>query len=412
MRMDIWVLEIGEPLPLEKDVRLHRYGQFTRFLAERGHNVTWWTSSFSHAPKQHFAEKDQDVDYHGVTLRMIRGPGYGRNVSLARIRHNRHFAQRFKEMAVSARKPDIIISPIPIIEAAHEAVTFARENKIPIVTDIRDLWPDELRDRAPKPLRWLGRLMLTNAYRNMKFVCENVDGIMGVSQSYIDYGLKFAERERTRNDFLFPLGYSAKPVAEADVQKGLEWAAEIGLRDDHFVVAFFGTIGHFFDLETVIAAARILEKEFPIQFVLGGAGSELERYKKLAQDVRSVFFPGWLDAPKIAAVMRLAKVGLAPYRKDANMALPNKPFEYMAGKLPIVSSIQRELPELLREHRCGLTYRADSPHELAQALRQLNASESERAAMGERGHRLFQERFATEKIFADVMAHLEKVRCR
>ena len=37
--MKVWILEIGEPLPLEKDVRLLRYGQFSKWLAKQGDDV-------------------------------------------------------------------------------------------------------------------------------------------------------------------------------------------------------------------------------------------------------------------------------------------------------------------------------------------------------------------------------------
>lgn len=50
--MKLWFTEIGEPLPNEKDVRLHRYGMLTKALAALGHDVVWWTSSFSHAVKK------------------------------------------------------------------------------------------------------------------------------------------------------------------------------------------------------------------------------------------------------------------------------------------------------------------------------------------------------------------------
>ncbi|HYH79436.1 MAG TPA: glycosyltransferase family 4 protein [Longimicrobium sp.] len=404
--LKIWILEIGEPLPMETDVRMKRYGQLSQFLASRGHDVTWWASSFSHTPKQHFSATDQDVDHQGVRLRLIRGPGYRRNVSLARIWHNQHFARRFAERAPTCEEPDLIIAPIPTIEAAAEAVRFANRNDIAILTDIRDLWPDEITGRVPGPLRPFARLALSRAYRQMSYVCRNVDGIMGVSNSYIDYGLKFAGRARGELDFFVPLGYSGRPVEPRKLEEALTWCKDKGVRDDAFVICFFGKIGHFFDLETVIEAARRLgtdlPKERPVQFVLGGDGSELERFKVLGKGIPSVLFLGWLDAPKIAAVMQLSKAGLAPYRRDANMTLPNKPFEYMAGGLPLISSIQRELPELLERHRCGLTYRADSVAGLCAAIRSLYENEPGRAELGARARRLFEDRFQTETIFADL----------
>ncbi len=404
--MKIWILEIGEPLPLEKDVRLHRYGLFSRALAQAGHTVTWWTSSFSHAPKTHFAEHDQDLVIDDVHLKMIRGPGYTRNVSLARIRHNQHFAQRFRELAPTMERPDLILSPIPIIEAAKEAVAFARARKIAVLTDIRDLWPEELRDRAPRPLRWFARLLLTRAYRSMAYVCQNVTGIMGIAETYLQYGLHFAGRSLGPNDLFFPLGYSKQSVAPEKLQEALAWCAEQGLRETRFNICFFGTIGQFFDLDTVIAAARKLPE---MQFIIAGTGSDLERVRALGSECKNVLFPGWLDAPKIQAVMRLSKVGLAPYRRGANMALPNKPFEYMAGGLPLLSSIARELPELLSKYECGRSYQANSVDELCTQLKWFAANPEARVRMGQNAARLLDEQFATEKVFARIEQELVRI---
>lgn len=403
------MLEIGEPLPIETDARLHRYGQFTQYLAQRGHDVIWWTSSFSHAAKRQVVERDELRQCFGVQVQFIRGPGYGRNISLARIRHNRHFASRFNELAPAKPVPDLIIAPVPIIEAAAAAVSFGRRRNVPVLADIRDMWPDELRDRAPRGLRWLGRMLLFRSFQNMRYVCREATGIMAVSRRFMEYGLSFAERDEGPNDLLFPLGYSGQPISPEALNRSLQWCRELGLREDRFIVAFFGTIGEYFALETVIKAARTLRKEFPLQIVLAGDGGKRAYFKELAKDVPEVLFPGWLDAPKIAAVMKMAKVGLAPYRRDANMTLPNKPFEYMAGALPIVSSIQAELPAILREANCGITYDADSVQQLADALRKLYSDEELRRMMGLRARQLFESRFTSESVFDSAAAHMARV---
>lgn len=406
--MKIWITEIGEPLPLETNVRLHRYGQFSRWLAEHGHDVTWWTSSFSHAPKKHFVNSDQDFDYYGAKVRFIKGPGYEKNISYARIKHTKHFARRFYELAKNYEKPDIIISPVPTIDVAKSAVAYGLENNVPVITDIRDRWPDELRDLAPKPFRWLARLLLFRSYNSMKWVCKNVVGIMGVSHNDIEFGLQFAGRPQSPNDCFFPLGYSAKSLVKDRLDEGRMWCDEQGIgTDPHtFVVCFFGTIGKFFDLTTVITAAQKLSNEFPIQFIIGGKGSSLSRFKKMARNVPNVMFPGWLNGPQIAAVMERSHVGLAPYAKDAKMSMPNKPFEYMAGGLPVVSSIHGELEDIIKSNNCGKTYQADSVDELCHILRNYHDNPEIQKEMGHNARLLLEKDFDTEKVFKRVNEHL------
>lgn len=411
--MNIWVLEIGEPLPVEKDVRLHRYGQFTKYLAAKGNQVTWWTSSFSHAPKINVVDKNQDIIVDGVQIKFIYSPGYKKNVSWARITHNKKFAQSFyakaQEEIKSGTKPDLIISPIPIIEAAERAIKFGKENNIPVITDIRDLWPDEIVNLSPKFLRPIAKLLLRKAYGSMKYVCQNARGIMGVSQAYLAYGLKFAGRPQNQNDLLFPLGYSQEKYSDPEMLQGRLWRKELNLDMHAFKICFFGTIGRFFDLETVIKAAQVLEKEFPVLFILGGHGSHLEYYKKLANNTKSVLFTGWLKGPQISAIMEVSHAGIAPYKSDAKMSLPNKPFEYMAGGLPIISSIQGELKNWLTKFNCGITYKANSVEDLCQAVRTLQRQEAVRNMMSKNARKLLEEHFSMEIVFARTLEHFKNI---
>lgn len=407
MNKRIWVLEIGEPLPLEENVRLHRYGQFTHFMAEQGMDVTWWTSSFSHAPKQHFVDEDCVKDYGKAKIQFIKGPGYPRNVSFARIKHNHHFAQRFLELAETYQRPDVIIAPIPTVNIAKAAVEFGKKHNIPVILDIRDLWPDELVDILPKPMRWMGRILLNGSFKAMTETCQKCDGIMGVSNDFIEYGLKFAGRKRGSQDFLFPLGYSAKSLPESDQKAGLQWFKETYGEEKIFTVCFIGTIGRFFDLSTVIAAAKKLPE---VRFVLAGHGSHLDHFKKEAEGVSNVSFPGWIKGPQIFALMKNSHIGLAPYMKGANMTLPNKPFEYMAGGLPIVSSLTGDMQDLINQYDFGKSYQADQVDELVQAIQSLKNNEEDRMIKGRNSRKLLEERFATEKVFESTLNFLKNVK--
>jgi glycosyltransferase involved in cell wall biosynthesis len=242
----------------------------------------------------------------------------------------------------------------------------------------------------------------------MRRICRDSTGIIAVSESFLDYGLRFANRGKGKNDGVFPLGYTDAPVEEDKIMEARQFWQNQGIDESSFVCCFFGTIGKFFDLETVIRVAEILSMEFPIKFVLCGNGTSLPYYKKLAAGRDFVLFPGWMDAPRIAALMEMASVGLAPYAKNARMSLPNKPFEYFAGGLPVVSSIQGELKQILADNDCGRTYHADSVEELCNTLRTLHADESLRKTMGIRARQLFSREFSIEGISKKLEEHLAR----
>jgi glycosyltransferase involved in cell wall biosynthesis len=187
---------------------------------------------------------------------------------------------------------------------------------------------------------------------------------------------------------------------------GLGIAADPG----EFLVCFFGTIGRQFDLETVIMAARRLEggaRRF--RFVLCGSGDMLPHYRKLAGDITSVAFPGWVGAAEIWTLMRIARAGLAPYRNsiDFRLSLPNKTIEYLSAGLPLVSSLTGELERLLEAHGCGVTYTEGDAESLAATLVELYDHRAGLETMAANALELYQGRFTAERIYNELCVYLE-----
>ena len=326
-------------------------------------------------------------------------------MSLRRVWHEAHFARAWWQQAEEATPPDIVLTPIPTLDVARRAVSYGLRHSVPVLVDIRDEWPEEFVDLAPSVLRPLARLALAPKFRDAGFICRNATGIIGTGRRHLEYGLRYAGRNARRADAVIPFGYPDGPhVESAEMAAARRWWRELGIDTSTFIVCFFGTIGRFFDLDTVIEAATRLNDEGHFQFVLCGEGSEKKRLSRAARKVRSVLFPGWIDAPRIAALMDMASAGLCPYKVGARMALPNKPIEYLAGSLPIVSSLTGEVAELLEETGCGLTYQADSAVDLVSALRRLHSDVEGRQRMGARGRALFEKEFRLQ-VVADRLLH-------
>jgi glycosyltransferase involved in cell wall biosynthesis len=326
------------------------------------------------------------------------------------MRHQAAFAERFYAAAQELPAPDLLIAPIPTVEAAERAVAYARERGSASVVDVRDRWPEELVRLAPRVARPLARRLAASLYDKARFACRNADGIVGVSDGEVAYGLGLAGRERTERDACFPLGYSLDQLeAQRGAASAPEWIDALGLEPGAVVGSFVGTIGRYFDLDTVIGAVECLRRDLPVQVVLAGSGSSLARVRRAARGSAGVLFPGWISGPQIAALLARSDFALAPYRADATMSFPNKPFEYMACSLPIVSSLRGPLEALLAERRCGLTYRADSVDELCACIRTLARDPDERRAMGARGRQLLLERFESEVVFRRAEEHLQRI---
>jgi glycosyltransferase involved in cell wall biosynthesis len=398
--MKIWFVEIGEPLPVEENVRLHRYGLFSKYLAAKGHDVTLWTSTFSHAPKKNFFNEDTIKIIDGVKINFLYGDGYKKNISFARINHQKNFAKKaFNKMSNDNEKPDIIITGIPTIEGASMVKEFSIKNNVPYIVDFRDFWPDDLVNLLPKPLRFFGKILLTGSYKSVEKVVRSSSFIMGSSKKLVDYAGGFSEKSVSKDKYVMPHGYPEIILSEHQIQQGIKFWNEMGINSNTFNVCFFGTIGNFFNFDTVINAIRDNNELRQINFVLCGNGSKKDYYQNLAYGLDNVLFPGWVNQEQIISLMKISKVGLAPYIESENFELPNKVFEYMAGELAVVSSLGGSFKTLLSKNSFGYSYNPDSIEEFSEKLLNMYSYHDKSIKMAKSAHELFIKKFRQTIIF-------------
>jgi glycosyltransferase involved in cell wall biosynthesis len=412
--MRVWLATIGEPVPVSegsKD-RLHRTGQFAHLLADREHEVVWWTSTFNHFQKSHLFEEDTTLrSSERLEIRLLHGCGYRRNVSPARFRDHYQIGRKFAAMIEKEPIPDVIVAALPTIELSAFSAEYGRRHGIPVVVDIRDLWPDIFVDVVPSPARWAARLALGPLFRRTRAALSRCTSIIGVSEGYLDWGLRYADRQRRETDAVFPLGYSRPVRSEADFRDASASLVARGVDPRKTICWFVGMFGRTYDLLTVIEAARVLQarEAQDIQFVLSGQGDDYEKLLHEARGLPNVVFTGWINAPQIAWLMGAAKIGLMAYAKGAPQGYPNKLFEYMAAGIPIVSCLLGETESLLRDGDCGLTYQPQDARELVAAVESLAGDEARRRQMARNCLRLFETRFQAEKIYDEMIVHLERL---
>src|SRR5574341_243598 len=141
--MNVWLIQIGETLPLVSNIRKLRTALLADKLITKGHSVLWWASAFDHLQKKWISKQETEVKIsNNFTIKLLKGIGYKRNVSIRRFIDHRIIAKRFRELVSAESRPDIIVASLPSHDLAYEAVMYANKNNIPIIVDIRDPWPD------------------------------------------------------------------------------------------------------------------------------------------------------------------------------------------------------------------------------------------------------------------------------
>ena len=120
--------------------------------------------------------------------------------------------------------------------------------------------------------------------------------------------------------------------------------------------------------------------------------------KTLGVGARVTFIP-WVPYEEKERLSSQASMGVITYLPYANntSCLPNKLFDYMLVKLPVIASNFPLYKEVVEPNRCGLIVDPSKPEEIAQAMEYLIEHPDEARAMGDNGRRAVLERYNWEK---------------
>lgn len=414
--MHVWLITVGEPLPIDgSNERLYRTGILANRLVQRGHKVVWWTSTFDHVRKIHRFNSDSTIkESNNFKIKLLHSIGYKKNVSIFRFINHYLIGCKFYKYVQKEPRPDILLSSLPTLKLSLSAVKYGGKMNIPVVLDVRDMWPDVFLDFIPSWAKGTIRFLFLPMYNTLKAACSGATAITGVTPDFVEWGISHANRLPTDLDKALPFGYSKVTPNKEDIEKAEKCWKRYGLSKDNneFIICFFGAMSSLFDLKTVIEAARKLKlQKRKFRIVLCGSGNYLTFYKNLAKDCENIVFPGWVGTAEIWTLMRISSVGLAPYFsiKNFTMNLPNKPIEYLSAGLPIVSSLKGVLENLLSNYNCGVTYENSDVDNLVSVLINLYDHPDQLEIMSKNAYALYKDKFIAEKVYDDMINYLELV---
>ena len=361
--MLVWIQNPFDNLPSE-GFRKQRYWLMAEAFVRAGHEVVYWTSSFSHAKKgmrdegSGIRDQGSGIRDRGIEVRMIPTPPYLKNVSLTRVLSHRAYARDWLRLAREPVPsslfpvPSLIISSCPTLSAAESAIELGKRFSARVVIDVQDAWPETFERLAPKGLRWLARIFLWPLYRKARRIYGAADLVTGVCDAY---------RTLTgRADY-----YRAYLGIEGNREPGTgNRERGTGNRDQGVKLVYAGGLGKTYDLKTLVKAVA---ENGDMTLDIAGFGSAVRCPPSAARRVR---FHGALSASDLQRLLAMCDIGVIPMNDESQVGLPNKLFDYAAAELAIVSSLGGESAALLKKYRCGAVYRPGDVASLTAAIRQ------------------------------------------
>lgn len=255
---------------------------------------------------------------------------------------------------------------LPTIAAFKAARRMRNRGKMCVgVYDFSDYFPQSAavysENRISRFILQHGTKYLLN--RNLKLA----DHITAVSKPLMDYA---GDTVKT------PVSMATNGV---ELSHFLEGNSPVDIIDRHKlgprVIGFVGALERWIELETPLRAfPKILEKYPDAQFLIVGGSIKTnydEELKKLAGDLGisdNVIFTGFVPYQQVPSYINAMNITLIPFRTDlymANIALPDKLFEYLACGKQIISS---ELPEVRRIFSEVVHFYTDEPSYLKEAI--------------------------------------------
>lgn len=298
------------------------------------------------------------------------------------------------------RTPDLALTygSSPHLLAAVAALAVARVRRVPMVIEVRDLWPESI--VASGNLRRGSRLhkalvaLEKGLYERAAHIVTVTDGW---ESHFASLGIPADKVTTIPNGTDVDAFASDLPREELRALHGIEG----------FTAVYAGAHGPANGLGQVLDAAAALPG---VQFLLIGAGAEraalIERAR--TEGLTNVTFREPIAKAELGGLLAACDVGihvLAPWDLLSAGLSPNKLFDYMAAGLPVVSNCGDGLRDVVTDGTCGRIGGWDDLTLLVGDV--AAASPEQRAAWGRAGRQLVRERFSRDAAAAALAGVLD-----
>ena len=304
-------------------------------------------------------------------------------------------------------KAEVIVVSSPTFFSVFSGFVYKYLKKIPLVLDVRDLWPAAIVE--------LG--VLQN-----KFLIKILEKI---ELSFYRRAEKVVVVTRRFKDNLVARGvppHKVKIITNGVDTSFFSFSAEGRNRlrkelrlEDKFVVLYIGAHGISHALEKIIAVAERFQKDEneEVFFLFVGEGAVKAEIEKRAQELglENVRFLPSQQKEEMPGFYSMADVCLVPLRdvKIFETFIPSKMFEMMACERPIVASLAGEAEEILKESGAAEVVGPEDVEAISKALWRLKNDIKKREAMGQKGSEYVKVNYSRQKLADDYLELLREL---
>ncbi|MGH8249544.1 MAG: glycosyltransferase family 4 protein [Steroidobacteraceae bacterium] len=366
-----------------------------RRLVAAGHQVEMVTSLREPSDTSDWFTTDEA----GMRVHWLPVPYSNHMSDASRIRAFGRFALGAARRAANL-EGDVVFATSTPLTITLPAVYAARRKRIPMVLEVRDLWPEvpiaigALRDPVS---RWAARRLERFSYANAARVIALSPGMAaGVARAGYPAGRIAMVPNAADLDFF-----------QRDAARGRAFREKAGIADDKILVTYAGTLGRINGVGYMIRVAAALKDENRLAFLVVGDGRERIQLRALARehDVlnRNLFMHEELSKHEMTAVFSATDIATSLFlpipAMEANSA--NKFFDGLAAGCCVAVNYGGWQAELLATASAGIRLSVD-PRSAALELRALADDPERIRTSGRNARRLAELRFSRDALAAQV----------
>lgn len=289
---------------------------------------------------------------------------------------------------------------------------------------------------SPVMMAWAG-MVYKNKYKKPLFLyCMDVwpDSLTvgGVKQDGLIFKLfKFISKQVYRaSDYIFVTSPSFKnyfvkqfDILEQKITYLPQYAEDLFIPDESKVnkesvdLTFAGNIGKAQNLETILKAASLIEKnaDLPkkIHFHFVGDGTELLSMKSLAHELglENVSFYGRRSLEEMPTFYKKSDAMLVSLIGNSivSRTIPGKIQSYMAAGKPIIGAISGDTKTILEDAKCGFVSPEQDVEQLAQNICEFSMlSTEEQRELGKQARCYYEKHFSKEQFMTQLENYLRE----
>lgn len=374
MKKRVWIFN-HYAAPPQYEVRV-RNNVMAKYLMQAGYDVTIFTASTVHNTDINLiTDRSAYIrrEYDGLNFVHVKVPNYKGN-GIARIINMALFPFNLWRITKKlGEKPDVIVNDLNVT-AMDFPFMIAKRFHVPIITEVRDLWPESI-----IACGYLNRnsLLAKFLYHREKCMYKKSNMVVYSMEGGYDY---IKERGWEKDIPASKVRYINNGV---DLQAYCDNCAKHQLQDpdldnpDTFKVVYAGSIRKANGLEELVECASRL-RDYPlIRFLVYGRGDYVEPLRQRCKDegIDNIIFKGAVEKEKIPYILSKSDVNVLNYNADTVEVFrfgssQNKLFEYFASGKPIISNVEIAY-SLIKRYQCGISENLTTGQKYAEAVLRL-----------------------------------------